>query len=340
MSVDSGATVKTNNFKAIESDSYDDIRLESLEIGITSKCNFNCRYCCAYDKKSDLMLSSTDVIGIIKELPDLKRVKLSGGEVTIFFDDCEKIIEYCAGEGIETQINTNGSLLDKNKINRLNRAGLDYMHISVNHTDSRQFSEYYSVDKKVFKNIARNLRLCAKQKNLDTIAETIIFSSTEDSICDVHRYISSLGVRKHEIQLGIPVVQAGWKELTPVPALVSSIKRLIDEKCESTELYFSCLEANLSDCVMKALRSYVGKKDGIHFPSCVEGRRQLHLHNNGDVLICELGYPVVINNIFKGKSLSEMLADPPDNLVEFVKSHKCDKAKFYGIESEKACSQI
>jgi MoaA/NifB/PqqE/SkfB family radical SAM enzyme len=323
---------KSHNFKKIESTTFDDLRLESLEIGVTSKCNFNCSYCCAYGKGMKDEFSAGEVIRVIDELPDLKRIKLSGGEVLICFETCVEIVKYCKQRGIEIQINSNGSLLNSKKIDTLVNAGLTYLHISLNFTNGSDFATFYNMDNKVFDHIIDAIKYCARQKSMDTIVETIIFPATEKHICDVHNLITDLGIKKHEIQLGIPVLQNDWKTLTATSDLVRVIKMIIDNKREQTELYFSCVKANLQEHVFKMLSDYAQDKNGVHFPGCIEGRRQLHLHANGDVLICELGYPVVINNIYKDLSLSEMLKAPPELLKKFIECHRCDKASFYNTD--------
>src|SRR5437763_11123636 len=107
-------------FKAIEVEASDQIQLRSVELAITSRCNFRCSYCGAFDLNERQVLTGDAAIDIISDLPDLQRVKLSGGEVLLRFDDCLKVVEYCAWRGIEAQINTIGSLLDREKVRILN----------------------------------------------------------------------------------------------------------------------------------------------------------------------------------------------------------------------------
>jgi MoaA/NifB/PqqE/SkfB family radical SAM enzyme len=328
-------TGKGHDFKKIESNVCDDLRLESLEIGVTSRCNFNCRYCCAYGKEMKDEFSAEDVIEIIRDLKDLKRVKLSGGEVLICFDTCVEIVKYCRQRGIEIQINSNGSLLNDKKIDTLVDAGLTYLHISLNFTNGSDFARFYNIDQNVFDHIIDVIRYCALQKDLDTIVETIIFPETEEHICNVHNLISDLGIKKHEIQLGIPVMHNDWKTLTATSDLIRVTKMVIDNKREQTDLYFSCMKANLQEHVFNTIKEFAQNKNGVHFPGCIEGRRQLHLHANGDVLICELGYPVVINNVYMNMSLTEMLKNPPEILKKFIECHRCDKASYYNTEFKK-----
>lgn len=71
--------------------------------------------------------------------PHLKRVRLSGGEVTLKYKDCLEIVTYCAAQGIDTQLNTNASLLTEERIIMARDAGLSNIHISYNYTDADSY---------------------------------------------------------------------------------------------------------------------------------------------------------------------------------------------------------
>lgn len=61
----------------------------------------------AYGKEEQQILDADRVTVLLPELKDLKRVKLSGGEVLLCFEECLKIVSFCSEHQIETQINTN-----------------------------------------------------------------------------------------------------------------------------------------------------------------------------------------------------------------------------------------
>src|SRR5262245_36645882 len=92
------------HFKTIELGDKQDFRLTALEIGLSSNCNFRCDYCCAYELNDRKFMSADRVIAILEDAPDLERVKLSGGEVLIYFEECRAVVEYCTERGLLTQI--------------------------------------------------------------------------------------------------------------------------------------------------------------------------------------------------------------------------------------------
>ncbi|NIP41477.1 MAG: radical SAM protein, partial [candidate division Zixibacteria bacterium] len=64
-------------------------------------------------------------------------------------------------------------------------------------------------------------------------------------------------------------------------------------------------------------------QDGVYFPTCVEGVSQLHLHSNGEILICDIGNPVVVGNINKGDSLADILSEKSKEISVLSKQCAC-----------------
>lgn len=285
-------------YKALELDKPLTYELEGLEIGVTSNCNFRCDYCCAYNRNDGQSIKAKEVIRILDELPGLKRVRLSGGEVTLKFDDCVEIVTYCASRGIQTQLNSNGSLLNAERIGQLVSAGLTTIHISFNFTTAEAFSKYYNIHPSIYEKIRENITLFAAT-SVDTVLETLLFSETQDNMKEISDHVYAMGVRTHEIQNSIIMDHTGWKSIAAREQLKNAVSELIARKKEDTILYFTCM-----DRFMDALG--FEEQPGVYFPHCIEGKKQLHLHGNGDILISELCHPVIIGNIYQGTSLKDL----------------------------------
>lgn len=309
-----------SSFKRLETTSFPDHALRSVEVGVTSRCNFRCDYCCAYDLTEKRTLSAAEVIASLEGLPALERVKLSGGEVLLEFETCREIVEWCASQGLHTQINSNGTLLDEARILELERAGLDVLHVSLNHVDAARHSAFYRVSPKWFDKISATLRTAASCRRLEAVAETVLFSETIDHVAEVHRYVASLGVRKHEIQAEIPSIHAGYDAALEGDRVADSIAKLLDARVEGVELFFSCLSAyfGASSPHWSIFDRHLGP-GRVAIARCIEGKSQLHVHSDGSVLICELGWPKPIGNIFE-TSLNEIFRSPPEALRSFLSS--------------------
>lgn len=286
-------------FKSLEMRKVGAGHLRAIEIGVTSRCNFRCTYCGAYDLLERKILSVDDVARVIDTLPDLERVKLSGGEVLLEFDICEGVVRYCTERGISTQINSNGTLLNDEKFERLEAAGLGVLHFSLNHTDAARHSAFYKVTEKMFPKIVYAIERAVASPTIDAVVETILFDETEKTMAEVHRFAAGLGVRKHEIQMEIPSLHQGYANTLDHDRICDSIARLVESRDPDCTLFFSCLSAYFRPGSEHWTRLQPLFRDpGVIYSSCIEGKAQLHLHSNGDVMICELGNPDIIGNVF------------------------------------------
>jgi MoaA/NifB/PqqE/SkfB family radical SAM enzyme len=99
------------------------------------RCNLSCTYCNEFDKNSkpvpsDAMLRRIDKLGAL----GTGIVTFSGGEPTLH-PDLDLLIARVRGNGAIATMITNGFLLTPDRIERLNRAGLDYLQISIDNVE-------------------------------------------------------------------------------------------------------------------------------------------------------------------------------------------------------------
>lgn len=306
-------------YKSLELNKPVDYELEGLEVGLTSSCNFRCDYCCAYNRNDGESLDAKEVIRVLEEIPTLRRVRLSGGEVTLKFQDCVEVVAYCTSRGIQTQLNSNGSLLNEERINQLAAAGLTTLHISFNFTDAERFSRYYNIPVATYNKIIDNIRLCAAT-SIDTVLETLLFAETQEHLQDIGDRAYELGVRTHEIQNSIIMDHTGWSNIAARDQLKQSVQQLINARRDDTTLYFTCMDRFAEELGFQ-------EQEGVYFPHCIEGKKQLHLHGNGDVLISELCHPVIIGNIYKGTVLKDIFTNMPAPLKDYLDKEPCPALK-------------
>ncbi|MBF0430743.1 MAG: radical SAM protein, partial [Fibrobacteria bacterium] len=117
-----------------------------LRISLTDRCNFSCSYC---KPREDGSLKPFSEILRLEELAEIARagvklgitkIRLTGGEPLI-----RKNIEYLIGEisqlpGLsEVVLTTNGALLTQDRAERLKKAGLNRVNISLDSLDPQKF---------------------------------------------------------------------------------------------------------------------------------------------------------------------------------------------------------
>ena len=99
------------------------------------RCNLSCTYCNEYDAISkpvplELMLRRVD------KLADLgtSMITVSGGE-PLMHPELDTMITRMRSRGMIASLITNGYYLNQERIERLNRAGLDYLQISIDNVE-------------------------------------------------------------------------------------------------------------------------------------------------------------------------------------------------------------
>lgn len=121
----------------------------SIEVKMTDRCNQACFYCMnadgpapGRDIDAGLFIRRLEEWGKDREASvcDLKEVRLTGGEPLILFDEVLAIAECCRKLGIRSGINTNGRLLNPDRIRRMKAGGIEVVKVSLDATDSATYA--------------------------------------------------------------------------------------------------------------------------------------------------------------------------------------------------------
>jgi MoaA/NifB/PqqE/SkfB family radical SAM enzyme len=132
------------------------------------RCNLSCSYCNEFDKVSapvatGLMISRIDRLAAL----GTTMIDLSGGE-PLLHPDLDAIIRRIRHHGVVAGLLTNGYLLTPERIERLNRAGLDRLQISVDNVMPD------SVSHKSLKVLDQKLRWLAEYAEFDVNINTVL----------------------------------------------------------------------------------------------------------------------------------------------------------------------
>src|SRR5882724_5171084 len=120
------------------------------------RCNLACKYCNEYDDFSkpvptEVMFKRVDKLGQL----GTSVVTISGGE-PLLHPELDEIVGRIRQHGIVAGMITNGYLLVPERIERLNRAGLEWLQISIDNVNPDE------VSKKSLKVLDRKLQLLAE----------------------------------------------------------------------------------------------------------------------------------------------------------------------------------
>jgi radical SAM protein with 4Fe4S-binding SPASM domain len=105
-----------------------------LQVEVTGSCNLSCTMCLvAYRPRLGRSASMTlpDVVAILDDLPTVRRLTLQGLGEPLLAPDLDRIVTEATRRGIEVGFNTNGTLLTRERSERLIDAGVDWIHVSL-----------------------------------------------------------------------------------------------------------------------------------------------------------------------------------------------------------------
>jgi len=160
------------------------------------RCNLACTYCNEFDDFS-MPVDLAEMFRRIDRLAEMGTavITISGGE-PLLHPELDQIIARMRGHGILTGIITNGYLLTAERIERLNRAGLEYLQISI---DNAMPDE---VSKKSLKVLDQKLKLLAEhavfQVNINSVLGSGV-KNPEDALAVARRaqelgFTSTVGI--------------------------------------------------------------------------------------------------------------------------------------------------
>jgi MoaA/NifB/PqqE/SkfB family radical SAM enzyme len=168
------------------------------------RCNLDCTYCNEFDDRSDPV-----PLEEIKKRLDLLAsmgtsiITISGGE-PLLHPDLHEIIRHIRKRGMIAGLITNGFFLNKERIERLNEAGLEHLQISIDNVMPDE------VSKKSLKSLDGRLELLSEwavfQVNINSVLGSGV-KDAEDALAIAHRalelgFTSTVGIiHDHDGQL-------------------------------------------------------------------------------------------------------------------------------------------
>ncbi len=134
----------------------------------TRRCNLTCGYCNEYDRVSD-PVPLQEMLNRVDHLASLgtAMITLSGGE-PLLHPDLDKIIARIRSRGAIATLISNGYLMTPERIRELNRAGLDYLQISIDNVEPDEISM------KSLKVLDRKLRWLREWAEFDVSVNSVL----------------------------------------------------------------------------------------------------------------------------------------------------------------------
>jgi MoaA/NifB/PqqE/SkfB family radical SAM enzyme len=224
------------------------------------RCNLSCTYCNEFDDFSK-PVDTAEMFRRIDRLAELGTavITISGGE-PLLHPELDQIIARMRQRGILAGMITNGYLLTAERIERLNRAGLEYLQISIDNVMPDE------VSKKSLKVLDQKLKLLAEhavfQVNINSVlgsgvknpedaltvarrAQQLGFTSTVGILHDGQGQLQPLGSR--EIEIFEEIMSLGKQSFTRINQFQHNIARgkTNQWRCRSGSRYLYICEDGL-----------------------------------------------------------------------------------------------
>jgi MoaA/NifB/PqqE/SkfB family radical SAM enzyme len=173
----------------------------------TRRCNLSCAYCNEYDDFS-APVSEGEMLRRIDLLAALRSsvVTISGGE-PLLHPELDEIIRRIRHHGMIAGMITNGYLLTAERIERLNRAGLEYLQISI---DNLQPDD---VSMKSLKVLDKKLELLARHAEFHVNINSVVGGG-------IHNPQDAVAIARRAVELGftstIGIIHDGSGQLRPI----------------------------------------------------------------------------------------------------------------------------
>jgi MoaA/NifB/PqqE/SkfB family radical SAM enzyme len=171
------------------------------------RCNLSCTYCNEYDDFSKPVPIET-MYERLDHLADLgtRVITISGGE-PLLHPDLDLVIAHARKRGMIAGMITNGYLLTADRIQRLNRAGLDHMQISIDNVMPDE------VSKKSLKVLDKKLQLLAEHADFHVNINSVVGGG-------IHTPQDALVIGKRALELGftstVGIIHDGEGQLQPL----------------------------------------------------------------------------------------------------------------------------
>ena len=181
------------------------------------RCNLACTYCNEFDDFSK-PVPTEEMFRRIDKLGSLGTavVTISGGE-PLLHPELDDVIYRIRTNGMIAGLITNGYLLVEERIKRLNRAGLEWLQISIDNVNPDD------VSKKSLKGLDKKLQLLAEHADFHVNINSVVGSG-------IHHPQDALVIGKRALELGftstIGIIHDGSGQLQP---LGEEERRIYDE---------------------------------------------------------------------------------------------------------------
>jgi MoaA/NifB/PqqE/SkfB family radical SAM enzyme len=237
------------------------------------RCNLSCTYCNEFDDFSR-PVPTEEMLRRIDRLAELGTsiITISGGE-PLLHPQLDEIIRHMRRRGIIAGMITNGYLLTVDRIEQLNRAGLEHLQISIDNVQPD------AVSKKSLKVLDKKLQMLSQHAEFGVNINSVVGSG-------IAHPADAVAVAKRAVELGfsstLGIIHDGSGQLQPLKPEERAVYETLKTIGKKSFARFSEFQENIAH----------GRPNDWR---CRAGARYLYICEDGLVHYCsqQRGYPAI-----------------------------------------------
>ncbi|MEM4347280.1 MAG: radical SAM protein [Candidatus Altiarchaeota archaeon] len=278
------------------------MKLEKIDLELTSKCNLRCEHCYANSKRNGIDMPVDIALRIINEFSDIggNRIALTGGEPTLHKNFIE-IFNYAAEMGLRIELETNGFFFYKfaEDISK-KREFIKYVQISLDAVSSKIHDEIRGI-RGSFKKAVNAIKIC-NSFEIPVRVSTVLSKKNKNEIDKMIKLLQKFGVSDYRVDVVVPTGRA----------------------------------INNGICAKeyaKIIKKFLNSNDKVVMPSCGVGYSRVAVLADGKITPCPMLRELIVGNAFNFGELSKSLnSDVVKKVREGLEKScgKCEKKNICG----------
>ena len=261
------------------------------EFAITHRCNLRCKFCYLENYNTPEMSTkkAKKIILKLKNEAKVPFISFTGGE-PLLRTDLEELIKYANSIGLKVNLISNGTLLTKERVISLKKAGLRSAQISLESPDEKIHN--FLTGAKTFHLTVKGIKNLVKE-GIYVHTNTTINKTNYQSMYEYPKFIKNeLGIKKFSANIIIPVGTAKknkelWLNYSEIGPIIDKIKE--ESEKEGVEFIWY---SPLPYCIYNPIAKGLGSK------SCAACHGLVSIDPEGYINPCS-SYPERVGNWLK-----------------------------------------
>ncbi len=271
---------------------------KEVNFQMTNRCTLKCKMCNIWKLgKKGKEIEVEEMERILREIKEnwkeTEYVSFVGGESLIRMKDTLRLIKYANSLGFQTNLVSNGTLINEKICKKLIEAGLKRIALSL---DGKEKTHDFIRGKGNFKKVINAAKLFLKERkitktNVKVDFTTVIMSYNFRELPEIYFLAKEVGVDQWFLQAlvldntfkNFNYSSPLWIKNDEIEELKEVIRKLITLKKNDKNFIYNSID------YLEAIPLYFEKKEKFRIGACMAGYYTLNIDPYGNISICNYG---------------------------------------------------